>query len=337
MPDADATPHTAASAPSADTPSPPPAFVLEAGADHPLAGVVLDGTSGDRLTPAQALARLRGAEVVLLGEQHDNPDHHALQAYITRQMIAAGRRPALVLEMIDAGQDQPLADWRHKPAGDRAIADLGEALAWEKRGWPDFAMYAPILDAAMEADLPILPGNLPAERVRAIARGGADTLSAGDQSALGLDDPLPSTLQDSLIADLQQGHCGMLPEQALPAMALAQRARDGRMAQSLRDGLSLAGVDGALLIAGAGHTRRDRGVPYVLSRLDPDRDVLSVGFIEVPPTGDDDAEDDWLQSIGPGTPAPFDLVWVTPRVDRPDPCEALRRHFGKHGAESDGK
>ncbi|MGZ9157183.1 MAG: ChaN family lipoprotein [Candidatus Binatia bacterium] len=36
------------------------------------------------------MMRLARAEFVLLGEKHDNPDHHWLQAEVLRGLIAAG-------------------------------------------------------------------------------------------------------------------------------------------------------------------------------------------------------------------------------------------------------
>jgi uncharacterized iron-regulated protein len=71
------------------------------------------------------------------------------------------------------------------------------------------------------------------------------------------------------------------PHKSTPAVNAAerrrqpwrQRARDAHIAAAMRD----AGGDGAVLIAGAGHARRDMGVP----RLLPDADVISLAFIEV--------------------------------------------------------
>ena len=43
-------------------------------------------------------------DFVLLGEKHDNPDHHRLQAWMIDALVARGRRPAIAMEMLDAEQ-----------------------------------------------------------------------------------------------------------------------------------------------------------------------------------------------------------------------------------------
>ena len=44
---------------------------------------------------AQIADRARGADVVYLGEQHDNPTHHAHQRAVVEALVARGVRPAL--------------------------------------------------------------------------------------------------------------------------------------------------------------------------------------------------------------------------------------------------
>jgi len=46
-------------------------------------------------------ARARDAEVIYLGELHDNPLHHAIQTRILEALLLDGRRPALAFEMDD--------------------------------------------------------------------------------------------------------------------------------------------------------------------------------------------------------------------------------------------
>ncbi len=68
------------------------------------------------------------------------------------------------------------------------------------------------------------------------------------------------------------------------------------------------------MIAGAGHARRDRGVPLHLARLAPEARVVSLAFVEA---GDDAMPDADLARL------PYDLVWFTARVDDDDPCNAM--------------
>src|SRR5262245_46368432 len=61
--------------------------------------VPLGAAAGGR----QVAERARGAEVVYLGELHDNPAIHVAQAAIVRAMVADGARPTLAFEMIPEG------------------------------------------------------------------------------------------------------------------------------------------------------------------------------------------------------------------------------------------
>ena len=74
-----------------------------------LAGVALAFASATLSTSAVAqedwIARLAGADVVLLGEIHDNPEHHLRQA----EAIASLSPAAVVFEMLTPDQAKALA------------------------------------------------------------------------------------------------------------------------------------------------------------------------------------------------------------------------------------
>jgi uncharacterized iron-regulated protein len=97
-----------------------------------------------------------------------------------------------------------------------------------------------------------------------------------------------------------------------------QRARDAQMAEAM---LNAPGGDGAVLIAGAGHVRNDRGVPAYLRQIVPDARPVSVAFLEVDPKRPD-VESYVTRFEGR---LPFDYVWFTPAVDDEDPCEKFRK------------
>ena len=122
---------------------------------------------------------------------------------------------------------------------------------------------------------------------------------------LGFDRPLPDDVRQRIATDIRDGHCGQLPEHAVESFVAIQRARDAHMAAAMRE----VGGDGAILIAGVGHVRRDVGVPRAL----PEGDVASLALLEVR-----------VDMTAPPALA-VDYVWLTPRVDDRDPCERFRR------------
>ncbi len=75
-----------------------PEFSAAYGLGHPLVGTIVRLADATTLSPPELIQALLHTDVILLGEKHDNPDHHALQTWVFRQVIQAGRRPGVVFE-----------------------------------------------------------------------------------------------------------------------------------------------------------------------------------------------------------------------------------------------
>lgn len=264
----------------------------------PLLGVCLAAPSwAERLGSAADLTDRTGmSEVVILGEVHDNPAHHAFQ----ERALAILSPSAIVFEMLTPEEAALVTpDLARQPEA------LGEALSWAESGWPDFSMYYPLL--AKARDIPLYGAEVPrAEVQRAFAEGAARTF--GDAAGrFGLTEPLPEAEQALREAEQLSAHCDALPEDILPQFVEAQRVRDAALARSILEALEAHGGPVAV-ITGNGHARRDWGVPAVLAVAAPDVGVFSVGQFEAPPEG----------------AVPFDAWAVAEPVERPDPCEGFR-------------
>ena len=83
---------------------PPPAPIASEGRDHAGLGVILDLRSGERITPQRLVERLARPSRVVVGEQHDNPDHHALQLWLSRELAARRPQGSVLLEMLKPNQ-----------------------------------------------------------------------------------------------------------------------------------------------------------------------------------------------------------------------------------------
>lgn len=234
----------------------------------------------------------RDADIVFLGEVHDNPAHHARQAEWVRALAPT----AIVFEMLpDALDHDAIAAAR----GDAQA--LAGVLGWADLGWPDFAMYHPIFTAAPDAAIRgALIGRTGARAAMTLPLADAFGEGAGD---FGLDLPLPPEMQAAREALQMAAHCDALPETMLPGMVAIQRLRDAALARAARDALRDLGPP-VVVITGNGHARTDWGAPALL----PGLAVFALGQSEggVPPEGT------------------FDLVLDAEAVDRPDPCLAFR-------------
>ena len=315
-------------------PAPPPCPQYDAfgidwsaklGRDNALVGRVLD-VRRDRLIEwseleaAFAVAVETTHPLILLGEVHDNADHHVLRGRLLSFQVCFNAVPgAAVLEHIRADQQGALDGWQ--ALADRTAAGLMRALDWPSSGWPKADMFEPLFAGAIHARLALFAGEPARGQVRAVARGGIAVLATTEIERLRLDEPLPAPLDAALAAELGGSHCGMLPASAIGGMSAAQRYRDAHMAAAMVAAMERRGS--AILLAGNGHVRTDRGVPWHLRRMAP----LKRTAVSAAGRGRGRARTmphDYLPRDPSGQPA-ADYIVFTPRVDRADPCEAMRK------------
>ena len=244
---------------------------------------------------AQAQEPWAGADILVLGEVHDNPAHHLYQAAIVAQVRPTG----LVFEMLTVQQILHLRErWDR-----RDVSALAEILDWEAAGWPDFAMYAPVFSASPGSV--ILAAAPSQDRTQTALESGAAVAFGSDAVAYGL---TPLSAADQLAREAEQAaaHCGALPPEMLGGMVEVQRLRDASFAYAAIAAFDRMGGP-VILITGTGHARNDIGVPAAIRAARPDLRVWSLGQLE---SADPDM--------------PFDAVNVTDPVDRPDPCLAFQ-------------
>jgi uncharacterized iron-regulated protein len=310
------------------------------GREHSLVGRIYDVNDARFIDRDELMAKLAAAEFVLLGERHDHPDHHRLQAEIVGGLLERGRRPAVGFEVFDI-DDGPAIE-RHLRDHPRDADGIAEVVQWNESGWSPWKFYRPIVRRAVAAELPVVAVNLSRAELRELGRAASDselensrpaseaTLASLRESEagrkileLGLDRPIDPATNEAIADSIRATHCGHAPEKRIPAMILAQRARDAQMAEVL---VNPERPDGLVLIAGAGHVRLDRAVPYYLRLRLPEARVVSLSFLEVRDGKATPAE--YAEVAGTAT-LPFDVVWFTPRVSKEDPCETFRKALEK--------
>lgn len=241
----------------------------------------------DIATPvAQRLHALGRPDVLMLGEQHDAPDHQRQHLAAVQGLAAVGELGAVVLEMADTG---------HHTVGlptHATEAQVQQALAWRDSAWP-WAHYGPAVMAAVQAGVPVWGGNLPRTRNAAVMKEADwDTRVA------------PEVLQAQRDA-VREGHCNLLPAGQIGPMTRIQLARDAHMAQAVQ----AAVVPGktVLLLTGSQHAHRLLGVPQ---HLPPSLSLTTVRLA--------------TDGIRPGDRSGFDAVWTTPALPPRDHCAGLK-------------
>ncbi|MBH1968915.1 MAG: ChaN family lipoprotein [Pseudomonadales bacterium] len=264
-------------------------------APPPVVGEIRDLHSGQSLTAQELIAALAKPSRLIVGEQHDNRDHHERQLWLLQSL--GDRRPqgSLLLEMLTPDQQPRVDEVRHAAT---PPTDLPGSLDWQS-GW-EWDLYGPIVRFSLTQPYPLLAANLDVPEVRAIYTT-PPTLSGSRSNA--------SSVRDELLKQVSDSHCGLLPASQMPAMLAVQQQRDRRMAERL-----LAAPEPSVLFAGAFHARKDVGVPIHL---------LDLGAPEAPTV---------LMLAQQGsevTSQMADYVWYTPDKPTPDYCEQMRKQFGK--------
>ncbi|MDV7271788.1 ChaN family lipoprotein [Thioclava sp. A2] len=247
------------------------------------------------------LIQLMQPDIAVLGEVHDNPIHHLNQAAAIRAL----KPKALVFEMLTPDQAAQIT-----PALRKDPKALAQAIGWEEAGWPDFAIYAPIFQAAPDAL--IIGAALPRDELRTIMAEPIERYLGVDAAGFGVDQPYPPELQKSLEDEAQRDHCNALPPEALPKIVEAQRLRDAVFTRTAMRARKTTGGPVAV-ITGTGHTRTDLAVPHMLRKALPGLKILALGQVE--------------QAEGEALPddLPYDFWIVTDPAPREDPCLVFQK------------
>lgn len=244
----------------------------------------------------ELLSRMKAADVVILGEVHDNPDHHLNQ----HDALAALQPKAVVWEMLTREEASRIsADMVHFPE------QLEKALDWAHSGWPALSMYHQVFVAAPEAR--IYGGEVPREAALATIRSGPATVFGADAVRYGLSGPLPPDEEAAREALQFEAHCEAVPRDQMRAMVDIQRLRDAVLAREVLAAIADTGGPVAV-ITGNGHARTDWGIPSYLERLQPDLTVFSLG-----------------QSEGGMINGTFDAVIDSAPAEREDPCKTFEK------------
>lgn len=271
---------------------PLPQWQLTEGLDDPSVGQIIESSTGRVLASRELVQRLGAAPRVLVGEKHDNADHHALQQWLLRAMESQREQGSLLLEMLVPSQQARVDEVQRRLLAGERVENPPRELAWQS-GW-GWSLYGPLVIERLRQPTPLLAANLDRAEIMAVYRQ-APALPVGRSTA--------PEVQQALREDIRESHCGLLPESQLPAMLAVQQQRDRRMAERLRQAQTPS-----LLLAGAFHVRKDLGVPLHLADLGEPQPVVLI-----------------LAEAGSVVPAEqADYVWYTPATPPEDYCAKLR-------------
>ncbi|MGQ9365930.1 ChaN family lipoprotein [Azospirillum sp. A39] len=257
----------AATVPTAPTgaAAPPPGVCVAAGAWSSGTGLPLP--DGDLLKRAAA------APVVLLGESHDNPEHHRWQLHTLAGIHALNPDIAVGLEMFPRSRQAALDRWT---AGLSTEEDFLRESGWDEVWGYGADMYLPIFHFARMHRIPMVALNVERSLVSRTGRDGWAAVPEAQREGVGDPAPPPAAYLDRL-AEVMARHGDRAGGRGSPAFvrfveaqSVWDRAMAERIARTRRD-------TGRTVVAlmGAGHVEDRFGVPHQLADLGiPDALVL---------------------------------------------------------------
>lgn len=265
-------------------------------------GGLYETKTGRAVTIEQIAAAADGAAFVLIGESHDNAEHHKFQADVIRALAARGRNTFVGMEMFPFTAQTALNNWT---LGKLSEEEFIQRSDWKKAWGFDYALYKPIFDAVREYSLPLLGLNVPRDMVRKVGRSGPSGLAQeeyGDIPALDLTFGAHKELFLAMIGG-SAAHGAMSDN-----MYAAQVLWDTAMASSARrfwNRYPRFKSAVSVVLAGSGHIMYDYGIGYRLKQMGLGPRLVLVGL-----------------DMEPGKPFTFsrsigDYVYITERAQKP--------------------
>ena len=240
-------------------------------------GAPADGALAPR--PAgRMLAELARQQVVLLGETHENPEHHRWQLHTIAALHAL--RPDMVLgfEMFPRRVQPILDEW---VAGRLADAEFLTRVEWQQVWGYDPQLYLPIFQFARMHRVPMLALNVERRLVSRVGEIGWAAVPASERE--GVTDPAPAgrdyrmrLYQSYLDHELPSGHqaaarkapgAAELADVKFQRFVEAMQAWDRAMAERIAGQARRDPPPLVVAIMGSGHLRDGHGVPLQLRDL----------------------------------------------------------------------
>lgn len=280
--------------------------------EHALNDKIYDIKNSRFINKANMLDSITGNKYILLGETHDNIQHHENQAWVVNELARQSFSTSVSFEMIDDIQAEFISDRNIESSN-----ELIELLNNFKTAWNYQDYYKVLFESVLQAGLKILPANLEREKLYNIIKNNENKLPVETEQLM-TEVSLSPAMEDNLRNEIVESHCGMIDQGSAKPMMNGQRIRDVTMALSLLN----SDADRRVLIAGRGHIRNDRGVPMYLSSQDKDAKIVTIALLEV----EQDHVDVASYLIDRDTMKfPFDYVWFTARAVREDPCLSFKK------------
>lgn len=276
------------------------------------AGDIVDTASGQVISLEQLMTALLTQQVIYLGEEHHNHFHVESALTLLNQLLRAGRRPVVGMEMF-GWESQPLLD-RYVRGDEVTRHDFLSQVGWSQNWGGPFETYEPLVAFAKTEHTRLLALNPPKPLVRMVAKKGLDqarrepdwTRWRLEEETI-VDDP---SYRQKIFEQLRACHGGGSDEM-YQTMYEASMVRDEGMAKTIVSEVgSLRGGDPAagpvVSYTGGGHIQYNLPIPQrVARRLHGEIRQTSIYMTSYEPARADELHEMLASRIA-------DYIWLTP-------------------------
>lgn len=239
---------------------------------------------GPSVAVPELMAATARRAAVLLGEHHDNAEHHRWQLHTVAALF--GYRPDMVLgfEMFPRSAQPVLDAWVR---GELDEAAFLEQVNWDKVWGFPAALYMPTFRFARQARVPMVALNVDRALVARVGREGWEAVPETERAGLG--DPAPPDeayrrslarvfafkrrhgrrppAEDAAAEPSEDEIVAALADPAFARFVAAQQVWDRAMAEGIAAAHGRTGAPLVVGIVGRGHAEHGWGIPHQLRAL----------------------------------------------------------------------
>ncbi|BCS95039.1 hypothetical protein DSLASN_06710 [Desulfoluna limicola] len=252
------------------------------------------GPDGSEVSQEALFEEALRADVVLVGETHDNPSAHHLEYALLKGLIerrtTKGKPPLVALSLEMLARDL-------QPVTDEYLTGLITELHFmaASRPWGNYSRsYRKMINLAKEKGAPVIAANAPRRYVNLVAREGKEALTRLSPEALGWIAPLPykeaspvyraklKALEERFKEKNSEKPENPSPHGEIPAKKPSginpdsQALWDATMAWSIAEARQKSPETLVMHITGAFHCEGGLGIPEHLALYAPSASVLII-------------------------------------------------------------
>lgn len=230
--------------------------------------------NGNKASYKEMLKEASEADIVFLGELHDNPICHWLEYELTADLYAErGKNLILGAEMFESDNQLIVNEY---------LGGLIKEKDFESQArlWPNYKTdYKRLLNFARDSSLAFVATNIPRRYAAMINKSGCDALNTLDKNAYQFIAPLPLKYDSTLscYADMYK-MMGDAPTHSTRNIACAQNSKDATMAYFILKNF----IKGKIFLHfnGSYHSDRFQSIIWHLKQADPSLKIVTISSVE---------------------------------------------------------